>query len=285
MNLAELYLYLEALILIPEVHPIFEETTGCKVPDFILLTKDQKSVRRSSSTKKATLRNMLEGLFKGQPYAFKRFKDVGLGKDTVQRLQLGWFYAEFERRAKLGNIQIEVLRVIECLLAFELTPQKVDPSVVSGYKDVDINITDVPMTWLMESFYTTKEPIFGLLHYAEFSHPGPQKWSGTNQHPSHPKSSVGSTANAFTHFVYATSFGTIAIANIQMLPARIGNTAADVMFDLTTHTTEGNSRVGDHGTSGLTTFRQEHECVSHCNKLNLGDLVDPDAEEPENDDL
>ncbi|KAJ7813203.1 hypothetical protein B0H14DRAFT_2605199 [Mycena olivaceomarginata] len=37
MKLAGLYLYLEALILIPE----FEETTGCKVPDFILSTKDK----------------------------------------------------------------------------------------------------------------------------------------------------------------------------------------------------------------------------------------------------
>jgi hypothetical protein len=34
-------------------------------------------------------------------------------------------------------------------------------------------------------------------------------------HPSHPKSAVGSTANVFAHFVYATSFGTIAIADIQ----------------------------------------------------------------------
>jgi hypothetical protein len=85
------------------------------------------------------------------------------------------------------------------LLAFELTLQKVDPSVALGYKDVDINIANVPMTWLMEPF-----------------RPGPsQKWSRTNQHPSHPKSSVGSTANVFAHFVYATSFRTISIADIQ----------------------------------------------------------------------
>jgi hypothetical protein len=91
--------------------------------------------------------------------------------------------------------------VTECLLASELTPQKVDLNVASGYKDVDINIADVPMTWLMEPF-----------------RPGPsQKWSGTNQHPSHPKSAVGSTANAFAHFVYATSFGTIAVTDIQSM--------------------------------------------------------------------
>ncbi|KAJ7109057.1 kinase-like domain-containing protein, partial [Mycena crocata] len=209
-----------------------------------------------------------------QLYAFKRFKDVGLGKDIVslnqnctelvleiQRLvQLGWLYAEFERRAKSGNVQIEALRVTECHLAFELTPQKIDPSVASGYKDVDIDIADVPVTWLMEPF-----------------RPGSsQKWSRTNQHPSHPKSAVGSTANAFAHFVYAT-FGTIAVADIQTSRARIGNTAADVMFDLTTHTTEGNSGVGDHGTDGLKTFCEQHECVSRCEKLNLGDLVDPNA--------
>lgn len=60
MKLAGLYLYLEALILILEVRPIvnyflplahhlwlqFEETTGCKVPDFILSTKDQKKRKK-----------------------------------------------------------------------------------------------------------------------------------------------------------------------------------------------------------------------------------------------
>jgi hypothetical protein len=82
----------------------------------------------------------------------------------------------------LGAQQHVVLRVTECLLAFKLTPQKVDPSVVS-----------------MEPFC-----------------PGPsQKWIRTNQHPSHPKSLVASTANVFVHFVYATSFGVITVTDIQ----------------------------------------------------------------------
>ncbi|KAJ7759977.1 hypothetical protein B0H16DRAFT_1720202 [Mycena metata] len=38
MRLPGLYIYLEALILIPD----FEERTGCKVPDFILSTADQR---------------------------------------------------------------------------------------------------------------------------------------------------------------------------------------------------------------------------------------------------
>ncbi|KAJ7183903.1 hypothetical protein C8R46DRAFT_1186763 [Mycena filopes] len=199
-----------------------------------------------------------KGLYKGQLYAFKRFKRL---------VQLGWFYAQFERRAKEVNVQIESLRVTECLLAFEITPQKTDASVASGYKDIDIVIADVPMTWLMEPF-----------------RPGASnKWSGTNQHPSHPDSAVGSTANAFAHFVYATSFGTIAVADIQTSRARIGDTAADVMFDLTTHTTEGKSGVGDHGSSA-TTFRKEQQCVPRCNKLNLGDLVNPNGEDSEPED-
>ncbi|KAJ7759979.1 kinase-like domain-containing protein, partial [Mycena metata] len=215
-------------------------------------------------------------------YAFKRFKDVGLGKDTVsvdqnraelileaQRLvQLGWFYSEFERRARSGNVQIETLRVTEYLLAFELTPREKDPSVASGYKDVDIDIVDVPMTWLMEPF-RPRESV---------------KWSGTNQHPSHANSAVGSTVNAFAHFVYATSFGMIGVADIQTSHARVGDTGANVMFDLTTHTTDGNSGVGDHGPDGLKTFREEHQCVLRCNKLNLGDLVDPNATGLDSDD-
>ncbi|KAJ7688107.1 hypothetical protein B0H17DRAFT_1135763 [Mycena rosella] len=239
----------------------------------------------------AIVKNCLLGFRFEFVLTFNLHPDVGLGKDIVsldqnhtevtleakRLVQLGWFYAEFERRAKSGNIQIEgkciihhlllcdqqyvTLRVTECLLAFELTPQKTHPSVASGYKDVDVDIAGVPMTWLMEPF-----------------RPGPsQKWSGTHQHPSHSKSAVGSTAYVFAHFVYATSFGTIAVAVIQTSCARIGNTAADVMFDFTTHTTEGNSVVGDHGTGGLTTFREQHECVPRCNKLNLGDLVDPNA--------
>ncbi|KAJ7020712.1 hypothetical protein C8F04DRAFT_1196278 [Mycena alexandri] len=79
--------------------------------------------------------------------------------------------------------------------------------------------------------------------------------------------------------------GTLKLPPVIQIRKIIGNTAADVMFDLTTHTTEGNSGVGDHGISGLTTFREQHECVSRCNKLNLGDLVDPNAadSEAEND--
>ncbi|KAJ7667018.1 hypothetical protein B0H17DRAFT_1210511 [Mycena rosella] len=345
MKLAGLYLYLEALILIPE----FEEKTGCEVPDFILAAKDQKKRKKelefeleegstqkrvrteivlqsslppltslfrpsifeevqvlfakiavdSEGTVTIALPDINEGretetvsmskdqyaqgdsqyIYKASLHSLACSKanftlssvsSVGLGKDIVlldqnrtevilegkRLVQLGWFYAEFERRAKSGKVQIETLRVTECLLAFKLTPKETDPSVASGYKDIDIDIADVPMIWLMEPF-----------------RPGPcQKWSGTNQHPSHSKSAVGSTANAFAHFVYATSFGTIAVTDIQTSRARIGNTAADVMFDLTTHTGEGNSGVGD-----------QHECVPRCNELNLGDLVDPDAAESDSE--
>jgi hypothetical protein len=62
-----------------------------------------------------------QGLYNNQLYAFKRFKDVGSGKDTVslkqnhdeilmeaKRLaQLGWFHAEFVRRAEAGSVDIE----------------------------------------------------------------------------------------------------------------------------------------------------------------------------------
>ncbi|KAJ7360770.1 hypothetical protein DFH08DRAFT_951423 [Mycena albidolilacea] len=268
MRLAGLYVYLEALILIPEPS-IFEEVQvlfaqiaiDSEGKVMIMLpninNKGQKTETLSISKDLHVQGDSqyVYGLFKGQLYAFKHFKDV------PRLVPLGWFYAEFEQRAKSGNIQIEVLRVTECLLIFELTPQKVDPSVMLGYQDVDINIADVPMTWLMELFCPRPS----------------QKWSRINQHPSHPKSSVGSTANAFTHFVYTTSFGTIAVANIQTLCAHIGNTAADVMFDLTTHTTEGTAELGIMA-----------PVVSQLSDRSMNVFLAPtssDAEELENDDL
>ncbi|KAJ7790816.1 hypothetical protein B0H14DRAFT_2625639 [Mycena olivaceomarginata] len=186
MKLAGLYLYLEALVLILERQLAVRSWTS--------FSRQRTKKKRKKELEYEEGNTQKHGLFKDQLYAFKHFKDVGLGKDIVLLdqnrtelilevqwlVQLGWFYAKFERRAKSGKVQIKVLRVTECLLAFKLTPQKVDLSVVS-----------------MEPFC-----------------PGPsQKWSRTNQHPSHPKSLVASTANVFVHFVYATSFGAITVAD------------------------------------------------------------------------
>ncbi|KAJ7641567.1 hypothetical protein FB45DRAFT_1022309 [Roridomyces roridus] len=178
-----------------------------------------------------------KGLYKGQLYAFKRFKNVGEGKNNVsltqnqdqvvleakRLLRLGWFNSSFEMCAQECNVAIEATRVTEVLIAFEMTPQDKDPSTACGYRDYDITLEDTPMVWLMEPF-----------------RPGnSEKWSGTNQHPSHTDSALGSTINAFAHFVYEASFGTIAVADIQTSRGRVGNKAFDILFDLTTHTTSG----------------------------------------------
>ncbi|KAJ7053015.1 kinase-like domain-containing protein, partial [Mycena amicta] len=202
----------------------------------------------------------------------KRFYNVGKGKDCVtlaenheelqkeaQRLtQVGWFLHKFLERADATAVAIEDdLCVTECKLMCEIPKADSAPSVPSGYSAADLAEADCPMVWLMEPF-----------------RPGnTQKSSGTNQHPTHRENKLGNTLNAFAHFVYLHSYKTIVLADIQSTRARVGNKVAQVLFDLTTHTKNGNTGAGDHGLVGINTFIAQHECTPRCDALGLEALV------------
>ncbi|KAJ7870918.1 kinase-like domain-containing protein, partial [Mycena olivaceomarginata] len=101
-----------------------------------------------------------------------------------------------------------------------------------------------------------------------------EKWSGTNQHPNHFQNKLGNILNSFAHFVYDANYKSIALADIQTTKARVRNRVSQVLFDLTTHTSSGDSGVGDHGQDGIDTFVEQHVCTSRCESLGLVPLGD-----------
>ncbi|KAJ7667170.1 hypothetical protein B0H14DRAFT_2260874, partial [Mycena olivaceomarginata] len=88
--------------------------------------------------------------------------------------------------------------ITELKVAFEVIPSEGSPSEASGYTAADvIDIADVLVTLLLEPFRPNH----------------PEKWSSTNQHPSHHKNKLGSTLTTFAHFVFLTSLRTIVLAD------------------------------------------------------------------------
>ncbi|KAF7305547.1 Kinase-like protein [Mycena chlorophos] len=203
----------------------------------------------------------------GVSYAFKRFYNVGANgvvsleanakevQKEAQRLgQTNWFWEVFKARAEQANISIESdICVTDFEIVCEVTKANTDPSTACGYSNSDIDTSDVPMVWLKEPFRSGR----------------PEKWSGTNQHPTHHTSKLGNTLNAFAHFVYTQSHKTVVIADLQTTRARVGNKVAEILFDVTTHTKAGTSGVGDHGEEGIKQFLTQHECTARCEALGL----------------
>ncbi|KAJ7853061.1 kinase-like domain-containing protein [Mycena olivaceomarginata] len=111
-----------------------------------------------------------------------------------------------------------------------------------------------------------------------------EEWSGTYQHQNHSQNKLGNTLNSFAHFVYNASYKSIALADIQTTKARVGNRVSQVLFDLTTHTSSGDSAVGDHGQDGIDTFVEQHVCTSHCESLGLVPLGYQDKERDNEED-
>ncbi|KAJ6540056.1 hypothetical protein DFH09DRAFT_874524, partial [Mycena vulgaris] len=92
-----------------------------------------------------------------------------------------------------------------------------------------------------------------------------KRWSGTNEYPSWPNNKLGSKLNAFTHYAYLFSQESTVFADLQTSTVVNENgEGIHVLFDVTTHTLDGSSGVGDHDT-----FLKKHECVHRCRHLRL----------------
>ncbi|KAJ3747078.1 kinase-like domain-containing protein, partial [Lentinula detonsa] len=96
----------------------------------------------------------------------------------------------------------------------------------------------------------------------------PTKWSGTMQHPEH-NSKVGDTLTSFVHFAYEWTHQTVVFANLQTLKVGSENGGTNILFNPMSHTLGGNSRVGDHGNTGIQQFLRSHHCEKRCQELGL----------------
>ncbi|KAJ7358180.1 hypothetical protein DFH08DRAFT_802024 [Mycena albidolilacea] len=72
---------------------------------------------------------------------------------------------------------------------------------------------------------------------------------------------LGSTLNAFAHYVYLFSQEPTVLADLQTATAVNENDQGiEVLFYMMTHTINGSSGVGDRGKTGIKTFLKKHEC-------------------------
>ncbi|KAJ6483426.1 kinase-like domain-containing protein, partial [Mycena sanguinolenta] len=207
----------------------------------------------------------------------KRFFNIGNGRNQVTlsqnreelykeaaRLhQMSWSLAAFQERAQCNGY----ISVTRCQLVLEVTKQDEAPSTASGYSLSEVESAECPMVWLVEPFRLGRA----------------EKWSRTNQHPNHSQNKLGNILNSFAHFVYDANYESIALADIQTTKARIGNTVSQVLFDLTTHTSSGESGVGDHWQDGIDAFIEQHLCTSRCESLGLAPVGDQNNEEDDNE--
>ncbi|KAF7325457.1 Kinase-like protein [Mycena kentingensis (nom. inval.)] len=230
---------------------------------------------------KGTSQKVYKGLIDEKTYAFKRFYNVGSGKDSVtinenkdevsneaaRLARTAFCLSEFLKHAEDEKVDVDRdISVTEYRIAVEVPQRDRGPSRASGYTEAELDSASEPVMWLVEPF----------------RHNRSEKWSGTNEHPLHDNSKLGNTLNTLAHYIYWASSGSMVIADIQSCKTLVGGKMSQVLFDLTTHTVAENSGVGDHGQDGLDLFIKQHECTTRCEALGLQPLmVDDNSEEDE----
>ncbi|KAL0955299.1 hypothetical protein HGRIS_004188 [Hohenbuehelia grisea] len=95
------------------------------------------------------------------------------------------------------------------------------------------------------------------------------KFSGTLVHNSRRKDTCSQTVLAFAHFVFGFSKQTLVFADLQGTHSQVKGRDGLVLFDVMTHTIDGNSGMGDFGKKGIQTFVDQHVCNSICKALGL----------------
>ncbi|KAJ7327592.1 kinase-like domain-containing protein [Mycena albidolilacea] len=185
----------------------------------------------------------------------------------IQRLAIGkWMIDAFYRHCKSRkDVRVDTnIAFTDAFLAVEVDR----PSIASGVHLLTEN--DDGLTWLVER----KRPSTVI------------KFSGTLVHHSHRRDLRSATISAFAHFVFGYSKRTLVVADLQGTPCLVRNNDGLILFDLMTHTADGDSGVGDFGREGIETFVHDHNCTDLCRSLSLDTsypLVMPkNGEEDEN---
>ncbi|KAL0945668.1 hypothetical protein HGRIS_014820 [Hohenbuehelia grisea] len=235
----------------------------------------------------------LEILTKPETFVAKRFfrldddspRDVALSTVSVldNKLQIkaelvrlgwgNWFLKDFYKHC--DQTGVTVCRNIAFADAF-LAQEIACPSTASGVQAILED--DDGIMWLVEP----KRPSSVL------------KFSGTLGHRTHRKDQRSQTIYAFAHFVLGHSNHELVFADIQGMHALIGAGTAWpiliidwfhpqvlhrlegedglVLFDVMTHTLNGDSGIGDCERDGIQTFLDDHQCLDLCMQLGLHDI-------------
>ncbi|TEB18897.1 hypothetical protein FA13DRAFT_1802804 [Coprinellus micaceus] len=152
------------------------------------------------------------------------------------------------------------LRFADAFLMQEIGDEPSGPSGMPKKAEVTFSDDEVPpgFMWLIEERHISKT----ISHI-----------SGTLAHPTSHVDLVALTVYAFMHYGFGRSNRLLVFADLQGTPGsfklngkRVNGT---VLFDPMTHTTKGDSGVGDFGTDGIAAFIQQHRCREICKRLGL----------------
>ncbi|KAJ6603744.1 kinase-like domain-containing protein [Mycena sp. CBHHK59/15] len=168
-----------------------------------------------------------------------------------------WFLNRFRSATDDLNMTIaKNFEITKCRLAQEVIPLDGAPSPVSGVvKEVfeaELEAT-CRIVWLLEPLRNSS-----VTHY-----------TGTMDHPAG-QGQLAHMLSAFVHYSFQWSEGTIVFADIQGSSGRLSTNAMGIIiFDMMTHTTDGDSGVGDYGEKGIEKWRDQHDCNVFYKNLDL----------------
>ncbi|KII92855.1 hypothetical protein PLICRDRAFT_155721 [Plicaturopsis crispa FD-325 SS-3] len=165
------------------------------------------------------------------------------------RLALGkWCLRRFYEHARSNTITVD----FDIAFARAFLGKEIDrPSRASGVNVIDE--ANEGITWLIEE----RRPQTVI------------RFSGTLAHRSIRRDLRSATISAFAHFAWGASKYNFVLADLQGTPHRVRGKDGLILFDLMTHTLEGESGVGDFGREGISTFFRDHSCNSICREMRL----------------
>ncbi|KAJ7280612.1 hypothetical protein C8J57DRAFT_1500831 [Mycena rebaudengoi] len=186
-----------------------------------------------------------------EQYVAKQFFEIGTGKDeitiaqnttnleleVVRCEQARWFLNEFRATVDSHNIATATSWVISELMTVRIT----EPSI-------KFEITRCRLAQEVVKSDGAPSPASGVV--AE---------TGTMEHPAG-MGQMAHTLSAFVHYAFQWSEGEVIFADIQGSPGRLStNTMGIIIFDLMTHTPDGDSGVGDFGNLELEIGNDDEE--------------------------
>ncbi|KAF5332096.1 hypothetical protein D9611_008102 [Ephemerocybe angulata] len=98
------------------------------------------------------------------------------------------------------------------------------------------------------------------------------KYCGTMEYPRR-SDKIGVTLSAFLHYVFWASQEEFVFSDIQGSRMNVRGVDTLILFDPMSHTVEGDSGVGDHGSEGIETFKAQHRCSHICQLLGFKEFV------------
>ncbi|KAJ6484712.1 kinase-like domain-containing protein [Mycena sanguinolenta] len=215
-----------------------------------------------------------------EQYVAKRFFEIGAGKEEVTMAEntsnleyealrcetASWFLSNFRTATEDRNMVVaKNFEITKYRLAQEVISPDSVPSPASGVvKEVfeAESVADRRIVWLLEPMRNSS-----VTHY-----------SGTMDHPAG-QGQLAHTLSAFVHYSFQWSEGTVVFADVQGSSGRLStNTMGIIIFDMMTHTPDGDSGVGDHGGKGIEKWRDQHDCNVFCKNLDL-EVGDDDEED------